>query len=144
MIETRQSRFKRLAERRTNAVLNQLRLISNLSNQSNYSWDPKDTNKIFKAIEKEVSLVKARFAGSPERFTLAGEVKPKIKVVKRVEISEVKKPKEKVKFSRCSNCFENRTLKKYLKFWLCKRCYRRRKTIRAINKRNGTKRSFVK
>ena len=122
--ETRQERFRRLAERRTNAVLNQLRLISNLSNKSNYSWDQKDIKKIFRAIEAEVSLTKARFAGSPEGFTLTEKVKPKVKIAQKGKEKRPKKIIPEVK--RCSNCFENRLLKKYLKFWLCRRCYRKR------------------
>ena len=44
--ETREQKFKRLAEARTNRILHDLRLLGNLS-APNYQWDKKDVNKIF-------------------------------------------------------------------------------------------------
>jgi len=42
MAETRREKFKRLAEKRTNAVLEQLRILGNLSNKANYDYSPEE------------------------------------------------------------------------------------------------------
>ena len=59
--ETPEERFKRVAETRTNAVLDKLRILGNLSNKQMYSYSEKDINKIFAAINKQVRETKARF-----------------------------------------------------------------------------------
>jgi hypothetical protein len=64
MNETRSDRFKRLATQRTNAVLDKLRLVSNLSNKSNYEYTEEDLRKIFSAIETQIRVVKTRFTGA--------------------------------------------------------------------------------
>ena len=58
--EKRQS-FKRLANKRVNRVLKDLRLIGNLSNTQNYTYTDSDAKLILGAIEKEINLVKSRF-----------------------------------------------------------------------------------
>lgn len=58
--EKRQS-FKRLANKRVNRVLKDLRLIGNLSNTQNYIYTDGDAKVILGAIEKEINLVKSRF-----------------------------------------------------------------------------------
>ena len=50
-MEEKREKFKRLAESRTNKVIDMLGLIGNLSNQSNYEYTAKDVNKIFSSIE---------------------------------------------------------------------------------------------
>lgn len=60
--ENKSSRFKRLATSRVNNAVNTLRLIGNLSNTNNYSFDASDINTIFKAIDEELNLAKARFS----------------------------------------------------------------------------------
>jgi len=64
MSETRQERFKRLAIYRTNAVLEKLRILGNLSNKANYDYSDDEVNKIFSAIEFQLKTIKARFSGS--------------------------------------------------------------------------------
>lgn len=54
-------KFKRLAESRTNKVIDMLGLIGNLSNQSNYEYTAKDVNKIFSSIEKALDVQRERF-----------------------------------------------------------------------------------
>lgn len=61
MKETRREKFNRLATYRTNAVLDKIRILGNLSNRSNYDYDEADVKKIFNAIEEQVRLLKARF-----------------------------------------------------------------------------------
>ncbi|MBI4225586.1 hypothetical protein HY612_00570 [Candidatus Roizmanbacteria bacterium] len=61
MNETRQEKFKRLASQRTNATLDKLRLIGNLSNKSNYDYSDADIKKIFNAIDTQLKGVKSKF-----------------------------------------------------------------------------------
>ena len=71
--ETKHERFVRIAEGRTNRILNDLRLLGNCSSRSNYEYSDEDVKKIFTAIEKELKVVKARYRGAEgkdERFTL--------------------------------------------------------------------------
>ena len=59
--ENKHQRFERLATKRVNNTLHQLRLIGNLSNQSNYSYTQKDINKLFLVIKKQLSVVQGKF-----------------------------------------------------------------------------------
>jgi len=69
--ETPEERFKRVAEARTNAVLEKLRIFGNLSNRQMYSYSEEDINKIFSAISKQVKEVRAKFNyRKEERFKL--------------------------------------------------------------------------
>jgi hypothetical protein len=65
--ETREERFKRVATRRTNEILNRIHILGNCSNKSSYSYTDDDIQKIFSTIEKELRLMKARFASSQKR-----------------------------------------------------------------------------
>lgn len=67
MKETRREKFRRLAEKRTNAVLEQLRILGNLSNKANYDYSPEDARKIFSAIDSQLRIIKAKFSGSTKR-----------------------------------------------------------------------------
>jgi hypothetical protein len=60
-MEEKCEKFKRLAESRTNKVIDMLGLIGNLSNQSNYEYTAKDVNKIFSSIEKALDVQRERF-----------------------------------------------------------------------------------
>lgn len=57
----RRANFVRLAQNRVNRAISDIRLIGNLSNKSNYSYDKADVDKIMSAIEKEVRILKKRF-----------------------------------------------------------------------------------
>ncbi len=48
-------------EKRTNKVLHQLRLIENLSDKRNYSFNIDDANKALGAIEKKLNQVKKTY-----------------------------------------------------------------------------------
>ena len=65
--ETPEERFKRVAETRTNAVLDKLRILGNLSNKQMYGYSEKDINKIFSAINKQVKEVKAKFNSEKQK-----------------------------------------------------------------------------
>jgi len=69
--ETPEERFKRIATVRTNAVLNRLRILGNLSNRQMYGYSEEDINKIFSAINKQIREVRAKFnSQKQERFKL--------------------------------------------------------------------------
>lgn len=57
----KKERFIRIAEKRTNKILEQVRLLGNCSNRNNYSYDDKQVDQIFKAIEKELDLSKKKY-----------------------------------------------------------------------------------
>ena len=59
--ETPEERFIRIATVRTNAVLDRLRILGNLSNRQMYSYSKEDIEKIFAAINKQVREVRAKF-----------------------------------------------------------------------------------
>jgi len=61
--ESRGERFKRVAEKRTNRLLNEVRLLGNCSNKSTYEYTQEDLDKIFNAIEEAIRNTKARFKG---------------------------------------------------------------------------------
>ena len=69
--ETKAEKFKRLAEARVNKTIKQIRLITNLSNTSNYSWREEDAEKIYKTLRKELRVQLNRFKkSSPSRPVL--------------------------------------------------------------------------
>ena len=69
--ETPEERFKRIATVRTNAVLNRLRILGNLSNRQMYSYSEEDINKIFSAINKQLREVRIKFnSRKEEKFKL--------------------------------------------------------------------------
>lgn len=57
----KQLKFIEIAEKRVNRVLEDIRLVGNLSNRNNYSYHDADVSKIFGAIEAELKIAKKRF-----------------------------------------------------------------------------------
>ena len=72
--ETKREKFVRLAENRTNKILDMIQLLGNLSNPSAYEYTQHDIDKIFGAIETVTRDAKKRFNRADEkpvsRFTL--------------------------------------------------------------------------
>jgi hypothetical protein len=72
--ETKSERFVRLAEARTNKILDMMKLLGNCSSKSNYEYSDEDVKKIFNALERELKETKAKFQGQgdsrEERFKL--------------------------------------------------------------------------
>lgn len=60
--ETKEMKFRRLAEKRTNDVISRLRLIGNLANRKNYNYSDEQVAEMFKAIESELKHSKKEFA----------------------------------------------------------------------------------
>lgn len=59
--ESRKAKFKRLAAKRTNDVLERLRILGNLANRSIYEYDEGDIRLIFSAVEEQLKAVKGKF-----------------------------------------------------------------------------------
>ena len=72
--ETKREKFVRLAEARTNKIIDMLQLLGNCSNSSVYDYTQQDVDKIFTAIEAEVREAKKKFnkieSKKSSRFTL--------------------------------------------------------------------------
>ncbi|MGH2710266.1 MAG: hypothetical protein ACRDH9_03565 [Actinomycetota bacterium] len=69
--ESKRDAFLRLAERRTNAVLDKVRVLSNCANPYAYEYTDDDVKKIFAAIERELRVAKTKFQQSKKTgFTL--------------------------------------------------------------------------
>lgn len=61
VVENKKDRFKRLAEARTEKILNMIDLLGNLSNGSFYDYSNEQIEKIFNAIELKISETKSKF-----------------------------------------------------------------------------------
>lgn len=72
--ETKRDKFVRLAETRTNKIIDMLQLLGNCSNTSAYDYTQQDVEKIFGAIENELKEAKKKFnkveRKKSSRFTL--------------------------------------------------------------------------
>ena len=65
--ETKREAFLRLGERRTNAALDRIRIIGNLSNPYAYEYTDDDVRLIFAALEQELKVTRAKFQGARRR-----------------------------------------------------------------------------
>ena len=72
--ETKREKFVRLAEARTNKIIDMLQLLGNCSNTNTYDFTQQDVDKIFNATECEVKEAKKKFSKieskKSTRFTL--------------------------------------------------------------------------
>ena len=72
--ETKRDKFVRLAEARTNKIIDMIQLLGNCSNLGAYDYTQQDVDKIFTAIENELREAKKKFnkVGSKKgtRFSL--------------------------------------------------------------------------
>ena len=59
--ESKRECFVRIAEARTNKIIDMLRLLGNCSNVATYEYTKEDVKKIFVAIEEELKATKAQF-----------------------------------------------------------------------------------
>ena len=65
--DRRRAAFKNLAEKRTNAILDRIRILGNLANRSAYEYNEEDVRKAFSAIEHELRIVKGKFQATERR-----------------------------------------------------------------------------
>ena len=71
--ESKRERFVRIAEARTNKILDMMRLLGNCASPANYEYTDEDIKKIFTALERELKNTKNKYLGvdsKEERFTL--------------------------------------------------------------------------
>lgn len=59
--ETKHDKFIRLAEARTNKIIDTLKLLGNCSNTSIYEYTQDEVEEVFKAIEQELREAKKKF-----------------------------------------------------------------------------------
>lgn len=73
--ESKHEKFVRLAEARTNKIIDTLQLLGNCSNTSVYEYTQAEVEEIFQAIEQELHEAKKKYTkAEPEkssRFTLS-------------------------------------------------------------------------
>lgn len=59
--ESKRDKFVRLAEARTNKIIDMIRLLGNCSNSIVYEYNKDDVKKIFSTIEDELKIAKSKF-----------------------------------------------------------------------------------
>lgn len=59
--EIKEERFKRIAGRRVQEILDKLRLLKNCANKGNYYYTNEQVKKIFSVIDSEWRIVKLEF-----------------------------------------------------------------------------------
>ena len=70
-MDERKKAFIKLAEIRVNNALKAMKLLGNLSNKSNYSYDEPQVRKIISALDSELKSLKVKFQESnKKRFRL--------------------------------------------------------------------------
>jgi hypothetical protein len=65
--ETKREAFVRLASKRTDAVIDRVRVLSNCANPYAYEYTDEDVRKIFSAIEKELRAARAKFQAREQK-----------------------------------------------------------------------------
>lgn len=60
--ETKQQRFKRVAEKRVQNILNGIKSLSQCANQRVYAWDDAQLQRIWDALDHELAECKERFS----------------------------------------------------------------------------------
>jgi len=55
-------RFINVAEARTQAILEKIRILGNCSNKTLYDYSPEEIDRIFRAIQEQLTQTKAKFA----------------------------------------------------------------------------------
>ena len=64
MAVDKKANFIRIAEARTNKIIESITLLGNLSNTSYYEYTPDQIEAMFSAIQEELDTQKKRFADS--------------------------------------------------------------------------------
>jgi hypothetical protein len=65
--EKRHAKFRELAENRTNAALEAIRRIGNLSNRQLYDFEEAEVRKILKVLRDAIADIETRFASPKGR-----------------------------------------------------------------------------
>lgn len=61
IMRNKSEKFVELANKRVNRAIDDIRLIGNLSNRSNYEYSPEQVAKIFQELQSELAKSRARF-----------------------------------------------------------------------------------
>lgn len=61
MLESKHEKFIRIAEARTNKIIDMIRLLSNCSNTATYEYDEADVKKIFSVLEQELKNCRSKY-----------------------------------------------------------------------------------
>ena len=64
--ETKEEKFCRIAEYRTNKIIDMLRLLGNCSNKSTYAYTDNQVEQIFRAITQATENAKSKFESEKE------------------------------------------------------------------------------
>jgi uncharacterized protein YfbU (UPF0304 family) len=67
--ETNRERFVRIAEARTQKIIDMIELLGNCSNPYNYEYTQKDVDKMYGAIEAALKASKARYSEPKKKDT---------------------------------------------------------------------------
>jgi len=67
----KRSKFRELAESRTNRAIEAILRIGNLSNRQIYEWEEAEVKKVIRALREAVTSVESRFE-SPKRKLAGG------------------------------------------------------------------------
>jgi hypothetical protein len=65
--ETKEEKFKRLAEKRVNSALDKIRLIGNLAS-SQYAFGPEQIESIIKTLQSAIGDLEEKFQKPLERY----------------------------------------------------------------------------
>jgi hypothetical protein len=65
--ETKKQRFKRVAEKRVQNILDSIKSLSQCANSRIYSWDDEQLQKIWSTVDRELSLCKKSFSDPEAR-----------------------------------------------------------------------------
>ena len=65
-VRDKRGKFIELATNRVNRTVKDIRLIGNLSNRSAYEYSEEDVKKIARTLQRELDLMKLRFAGGSQ------------------------------------------------------------------------------
>jgi hypothetical protein len=69
--ETKEMRFRRVAEKRVKRVLDSLRSLSQCSNKRMYNWEQEQLKRIWTAIDKAIKECKESYEkAEPDDFVL--------------------------------------------------------------------------
>ena len=73
--QLKRDRFVKIAENRTNKIIDMIKLLGNCSNKNNYSYNEEDVKQIFSAIDQELKIAKTKFQeaqSNKKEFKLKG------------------------------------------------------------------------
>lgn len=67
LIQKKQENFKRIAESRTNKIIDAISLLGNLSNRSYYDYTQEQIEAMFDAIQDELNNQRLKFSEKDEK-----------------------------------------------------------------------------